>query len=538
VGAFVAVIALAIESASRQRLLGWDALAAYSVAGGAVAVVSRSLLALFVSAPAARAGAISAVAGFAALHTLLLVNVRALPGEHFLSAKSLAVDAGIVAVLVLVALWISRLRSLQAVRERWGIPIAAAGALSIVAIAVAHVTSRPTPVPARSRPGQGPDLVLIVLDSLRADRVPPGSTYIATPRLAEIAKRGRAYSQAWSASSWTVPSVARMLGVVKGQGPTLAERLSALGYDTACFTDNPHLTRGTSLLRGFGRVERSVGHWRDALQGTSIGEVVERISPGSDERLTDKAKSWTKGRSAPFFIYIHLMDSHTPYRFPPIDGMTRKGRRIEFPATGMEMTPEEAESIRARYDGGVRSADAQAGRILDALEASGRQYVAIVTSDHGESLGEEGRWFHGKSLAPELLAIPLIVVGNGVRPGASSSAVGHADIPPTLLATASSTCAQCVVDLRNGSGGGAVEGSLPPALAYRIDGRFKLVLDLISGERRLFDLVADPGEKHDLASDRPELADEMAQRVRSGGDLPLPDSDQFERLRSLGYAGF
>jgi arylsulfatase A-like enzyme len=77
----------------------------------------------------------------------------------------------------------------------------------------------------------------------------------------------------------------------------------------------------------------------------------------------------------------------------------------------MDMTPEEAEDVVARYEAGVRSADAVAGRLVTALTSRGRPTLAAVTSDHGESLGESGRWFHGGTLAPELLAVPFLLAG-------------------------------------------------------------------------------------------------------------------------------
>jgi arylsulfatase A-like enzyme len=185
------------------------------------------------------------------------------------------------------------------------------------------------------------------------------------------------------------------------------------------------------------------------------------------------------------------------------------------------------------------SADAQAGRVLNALEARNRPFVAIVTSDHGESLGEEGRWFHGKTLAPELLAIPLVVIGQGVEPGAVGASVGHAAIPPTILAAASAPCQGCERnDLRLRSHGDAAEGGLPPRLAYRIEGPYKLLLDLETGRRRLFDLRSDPAERHDIAESLPALTGALASGFVGEDDSRAPAPEQLERLRSLGYGGY
>jgi uncharacterized sulfatase len=272
--------------------------------------------------------------------------------------------------------------------------------------------------------------------------------------------------------------------------------------------------------------------------GTALGETLERLVPGGDERLASKAIAWMEGQGGPFFLYVHFMDSHTPYRFPPLDGKHRSGRRIEFPRTGMVLTADEAASIRARYDGGVYSADAQAGRLLAAVEARRRPFLAVITSDHGESLGEDGRWFHGGSLAPELLAIPLVLLGQHVEPGRVTSPVGHAAIPPTLLAAASVPCNRCgVADLRRDVAPRLVEGTLPPRLAYRSDGRYKVVVDFQTGRRFLYDRLSDPGEHHDIAGLAPALADSLASGLPASQAAPALPPGARERLRALGYTG-
>jgi arylsulfatase A-like enzyme len=293
------------------------------------------------------------------------------------------------------------------------------------------------------------------------------------------------------------------------------------------------------MLRGFDRVERSVRAWRGMILGTSLGEAVERLFPGSDERLATKALAWMERQPGPFFLYVHLMDSHTPYRFSPLDGRRRAGRRIEFPVTGMRMTPEEAESIRARYDGGVRSAEAQAARLLAGLAARGRPFLAVITSDHGESLGEDARWFHGHTLAPELLAVPLVLLGDSVERGEISTPVGHAAVESTLLAAASVPCPDCArADLRRDAGPGTAEGGLPPRLAYRIGESYKLVLDLETGRRALYDLRSDPAERRDIAVLSPEVVNTLASGLSGDTRPPEIAPEHLERLRSLGYSGY
>ena len=199
------------------------------------------------------------------------------------------------------------------------------------------------------------------------------------------------------------------------------------------------------------------------------------------------------------------MDAHAPYRFARLDGQHPHVRRIEYPMIGMSATEAEAEDVRARYDAGVRRSDEQLGRLVAALRARGRPYLAIVTADHGESLGELGRWFHGTSLAPELIGVPLLVLGSGTQPGHVAPPATNRDVRHTVLAAAGLGCTDCQgSDLRTGVGG-SVDGGLPPHLAYRVVDRFKLVLDHRSGAQQLFDLAADPQERFDLRAKHPEV---------------------------------
>jgi arylsulfatase A-like enzyme len=539
VGAFVGVCALSTEVVFGPVALTPARLGAYSLVGGVIAVVSRSVLASLVSAPAARAGALGAIAAFGSLHALYFINVRLLPSEHYLSPKSLIADAVVIIPLAAASLLLGGAHWAQAVRVRWGHAGAVVGAAGLVAGVAVVIVSLPRASAGGTRHGDGPDILLIVLDSLRADRLPSSSIHPSTPEFSKLARSGRLFSNAWAASSWTVPSVARILLATRpGEQPTLPERLVGRGYAAACFTDNPHLARGTQLLRGFDLVERSVGRWRSSLSGTAMGEVLERIVPGNDHDLVVQATTWLARQDGPSFLYIHLMDSHTPYRFPPLDGRHRRGRRIEFPSSGMSLTDEEADSIRARYDGGVHSADAQLGRLMDAVTRRKRPFLAVITSDHGESLGEDGRWFHGGSLAPELLAVPLLIVGSSLEPASVASRVGHSAISTTLLAAASVPCPDCSgADLRTSVSAQVVEGGLPPRWAYRVMGDYKLVLDRTTGQRRLYDLRSDLPEQHDIASTEPDIAERLAEGLAVDEQASRPSPEVLERLRSLGYAG-
>jgi arylsulfatase A-like enzyme len=330
-----------------------------------------------------------------------------------------------------------------------------------------------------------------------------------------------------------VPSVEAILG----HEQKLPQLLSEHGYRTACFTDNPHLSAGRGIVRSFDHVDRSVGRWRALVVGTALGELVERLLPGSDSALAAKAISWTRQQEGPFFLYLHLMDSHTPYRFDAFDGVKHRGRRVEFPYTGMSLTSSEASWIRARYDAGVRSADKAAARVIAAVADLERPFVVIITSDHGESLGEDRRWFHGDDLSTERLAVPLVVLGSEVLPALVDTPVGHAAITSTVLAAGGVPCPECSEpDLRFEAGRGLAEGGLPPYLAYRIRDGHKLLLDARTGRTALYDIVRDPGDHHDLSYVLPSVAARLAAGLSVSAPTEQLPSELIERLKSLGYS--
>ncbi len=538
VGALLGGLALGLEALTTHTSFTWAAAAAYSLTAGLLAALSRAVMAFLLPASAARMAAAVVIAAFGALHLLYYANVKLLPGEPYFTSKSLAADAIILIALSTPAVLLCRSYRAQELRERWGRLTALVGVALLLSSPPLIVAAWPANPAVPERTAQGPDLLLIVMDSVRGDRLADTQTALrATPMLHSISADGRSYDEAFSSSSWTLPSVAHMLGA-DGTGLTLAERLVRRGYATACFTDNPHLTYGSPTLRGFDRVDRSVRRWRSLLRDTVVGEFLERADPGDDRNLATKAINWASRRQGPYFVYVHLMDSHTPYRFPAIDGRHRRGRRVEFPVSGMKLTADEADDIVARYDGGVLHADGQVGRLVNAVRASGRPFLAVITADHGESLGESGRWFHGQTLAPELLAVPLVVLGQGVRPGRVPGPIGHTAVMSTLLAAAGVACPDCTgEDLRAQPGSGLIDGGLPPQFAFRIAGRYKVVVDLGTHRSQLFDRLADPEERRDLAVQRSDITIAMTAGLNGLKHEAPPDPANLERIRALGYVG-
>jgi hypothetical protein len=353
------------------------------------------------------------------------------------------------------------------------------------------------------------------------------------------------YDRALAASSWTLNPVPVMLGSRSGEpGEHLVlNELKARGYMVACFSDNLLFERDRPLSRGFDHLGQSTGAAPRMLRAlfaeTFVGEYVVLwpwlARKWDDGRLVDEALRWSNRAEGPFLLYMHLMDAHMPYRRTAIDGRGWRQRRLESPRSGMSVSPEEASDIVDHYDGGIRTADDAVGRVLKAAGEWQRPYLALVTADHGESLGERSRWGHGKTLGPELLDVPLLVVGDGVRPGRVDAPVGHASVAETLLRAAGLPgAARHASDVRTDNGDVVVEGRLPPTISYRVARGYQAVMNSSTGETRLFDLRKDPRREHDLSHRYPTLVRELV--TGSAGDSPVPpDAGVVERLRSLGY---
>jgi hypothetical protein len=399
--------------------------AAQALLAAGLALALRLLLAPL-GAPRAGQGTLVGLAWFASLVPIHHLNVEVLPSTHFLAPRSLLLDAAVLGTASLLALATHRLAArvpgIRVLAAALALPLLLASALTLER---EWPRDRQTP---QGRHAAGPDLLLVVVDSARSDHLGlHGYARPTSPSLDALGSGARVYEDAWAASSWTLPT---MLEVLRGAGSeSLAATLARQGYVTACFTDNPHLRPGTLVTEGFDIVRGGTSSWRRLLRGSSLGAVVERLLPPDDRRLVDRALSWAGTVRGPIFLYVHLMDSHAPFRFPAIDGQARPGRRIEFPQTGMKVSAGEAADIVARYDGGLRSADREVGRLVAALRARG-PFLALITADHGESLGEGTRWFHGQTLAPELLRVPLLALGEGVEPGRVDSLARRAGPHP------------------------------------------------------------------------------------------------------------
>jgi len=345
---------------------------------------------------------------------------------------------------------------------------------------------------------------------------------------------------------------------------TLAERLRALGFRTAAFTEDAWVSAGFGFARGFERYHEERGtEWSEETRGYS-------------EVVFDRGLRWlTAHRHEPAFLFLHTYEVHAPYTL-------RSRFALDTPADGAP----QSEVDSARYDGEIRYLDEQFGRFVAGLEERGMldDIVLILTSDHGEEFGEHGRRYHGTHLYEETLAVPALFYAPGRLPDAvrRPGPMSVVDLTPTLLDLLGSAVpadldgASFAAHLRDGAPVSPRalfhEAIVPTAVGY--DGKdeswiapaygatvwpFRLTrIPTGAGPRyELYDLASDPHERtileasalerfstlrtrlDDYASLRSARRDQLAQRIRSEGDGE-PGARRVDRaitrkLRALGY---
>jgi arylsulfatase A-like enzyme/Flp pilus assembly protein TadD len=383
-----------------------------------------------------------------------------------------------------------------------------------------------------------PDVLLVTIDTLRADAVGfAGKQRVETPVLDRLAARGVVFRNAHAHNVVTLPSHANILtgllpyqhGIRDNTGfrldpstPTLATMLKEKGYATAAFVGAFPLDSRFGLERGFDVYDDRYPRGRTPLDF----EMPER--PAS-EVVTAALAWWRQKRSVPRFLWVHLYDPHAPYRPPP-----------PF-----------AERYRSNeYLGEVAATDAALAPLLDPISsATAPPALVIVTSDHGEALGDHGEETHGLFAYEATLHVPLVVCFPGkVAARTSSEFVRHVDIAPTVLdavgvakpaaltgeslLTASKSPRETYFEAFST----ALNRGWAPLRGWIADGT--KYVDLPVPE--LYDLAADPAESRNLAAERPDVLRRLARSLPAESELGHANrsraaSEEVARLRNLGY---
>jgi arylsulfatase A-like enzyme len=313
-----------------------------------------------------------------------------------------------------------------------------------------------------------PNIILVMIDTLRADHLSCYGAEFQTPNLCRLAEGGTVY-QAFSHASWTKPATASLLTSTLpsthnaiAKPSTLSEDLTLIsesmqegGYTTGGIVSNVNLAESFGFAQGYDDYyylgPDYIAYAEESSSKLIIYQLVRQIwlglAGGDEVRFNDfyqdsqivneTAFDWLDIRKDErFFLFLHYMDPHDPYFEHPYNGVGIA--RVSMPE------PESAMSGRLRelYRGEIEYLDVQFGKLLAKLEALDNydDTVIVLTADHGEEFGDHGGFWHGLTLYEEQIHVPLLVkwAGNGRRAdsGAESGLARLIDVGPTLLGVA------------------------------------------------------------------------------------------------------
>jgi arylsulfatase A-like enzyme len=432
-----------------------------------------------------------------------------------------------------------------------------------------------------------PNLLVVTIDTLRADHLSSyGYARETSPNLDALAAAGVRFELSFAAASTTLPSHVSLFtgtdpiahGVVKNglrvapDTTLLAERLRDAGAQTAAIVSSFVLDRRFGLDRGFDHYEDDFTREGSSYQAeTWRGFETKGAFDRRANLTTDRAIRWldeTRDPARPFFLFVHYFDPHDPYDPPE----PWKSRFAKPPGAA----PSLADALTKRdaidaYDGEVAFADAEVGRLLAHLAKLGveRDTLVVVTSDHGEGLGQHGVLGHAVNIYEEAVRVPLLMRWPARLPAGKVVAepVESVDVAPTLLDLMGVPPADGV---RGRSLAGALLRGEPLDAEHAVRthrrpydepideggirvhgelfgvrrGGWKWIEGSVDGTRELYDLSSDARESLNLASREPARAAEFARevatfRAEQTRETPLDsniDAEDKERLRALGYA--
>jgi arylsulfatase A-like enzyme len=456
---------------------------------------------------------------------------------------------------------------------------------------------------------RGPNVLLLYCDTLRKDRVGLyDPAHGQTPEIDRFFAEGVVLEDALSPSCWTLPALTAVFGqrlpairldvrkgdhVVSAETQTLAEALQERGYATAALTANPLIFGATGLLRGFEDLV-SLHHLTRREEPDRMPPMLGRIAGflgaryASDRRyrdrnqeLVERGLEWMEDqRERPFLLWLHFMSPHDPYD-PPADLWDDRGYAGPLPRAHYAPSHEGPNEIYLRrgwtvlderdrahvtrlYDAETRGLDRELGRLFRELSSRGflEDTIVVLLSDHGEELWDHGDFYHGHSLHRELCDVPWLIRAPQLEARRVRGPIGTLDLVPTLKEL-------LAVPLE----AGAVERDGESALArlrgeerldrevislehrehlYAVrDARWCAIWNAQSGERKLYDRVADPREERNLASEQAEVFERYLPRLQAlesklraraerehGPLLRMQATPQVEidaRMRSIGY---
>ncbi|HXK09953.1 MAG TPA: sulfatase-like hydrolase/transferase [Vicinamibacteria bacterium] len=399
-----------------------------------------------------------------------------------------------------------------------------------------------------------PDVVLVTLDTVRADRMGfLGSRRGLTPALDSLARQAVVFEEAFAEAPLTTVSHATILSgthppshevqdfgmPLPAAAPWLPALLHAAGYRTAAFVGSIVLDPKGGIASGF---DRGFDLYDAGFERRRNGADPYKTKERRGDEVVARAIAWLDRRgSGRFFLWVHLYDAHDPYDPPE---------------------PYASRHAEAPYEGEIAGVDAAVGRLVDALRERGvlEGALVVVAADHGESLGEHGEDTHGVFLYDATIHVPLLLrlPGGGEAGRRVGGRVSLVDIAPTVLDAAgigipAAIQGRSLLGLARGRRESERPAYAESEYPRRVFGwsplrswRSERFLYVEAPRRELYDLRSDPGATRNIAEDRPAVADGMAAEIerargawssthpRAAATGPSPEV--VERLASLGYA--
>jgi arylsulfatase A-like enzyme len=462
--------------------------------------------------------------------------------------------------------------------------VAALAALLLLGCPQPGAERRAGPQPRATAAGNRLSVLLVTIDTLRADHLGAyGYERPTSPVIDALAKRGVAFDEAYTYWPKTRGSfVAFMTGRLAAQSgygkthpllldfnATLASVLQAAGYDTVATVDNPNVAASLGYAKGF-------RHYRETWEEPALASEMDRT-----RAITADGIAFLRAATPekPFLLWLHYVNPHAPYEPPPpfdtafLDAQAARGPVLQaVPGFHGGVPRQWARPGKplgwyvAQYDGEIAAVDQEVGRVLEALAASAvaDRTLVVLTTDHGESLGEHDYFFdHGENLYDPSMRIPLVIAGPGIAAGRRSAELATTlDVVPTLL---DALKVSYPPDLAGTSLLPAMRGE--PLGRERLPGmndrnllgqwgtRFKIVATPTEAGTRyaLYDRVEDPGETKDQSRAQPgvlreerrelelfrERIDAQLARTRRllegrSGEEKL-SAEACEKLKAMGY---
>ena len=403
-----------------------------------------------------------------------------------------------------------------------------------------------------------PNLVLITIDTLRADHVGAyGYARDTSPEMDRLAGEGILFEQAQVQWPKTNPSMASMMsstycmtnGVREYGAPidpklmTLAQIMDRAGYYCASFVANAHLGRFFNFDRGFDEVHEL---WAERQHAHPLS--LNYVGTYDNERIAALVTAWIGAhQDETFFLWLHLLDPHGPYEPPEAlqtpylddeiyDSQNMGVAWAQVPyyqrREGMALLADYV----ARYDGEVAYSDQVVSRVVAELDAHGLagNTLLVVSADHGESLGEHKYYFdHGKYMYQSCLRVPLVFYWPGTIPAGRriDTPVGMIDLLPTLLELLGIDISPYRAEFQGHSFAASIRGAPMAGRAIFAEGaagqvsirrgKWKLIDDPRADPKtgqvglQLYDLSQDPAETNNLAERLPQVRDQMHAQLRA-----------------------